>query len=181
MRRLPQCSSDHCADPRAAGRTRLSVRIDCHLRGSRPYAESAHRSRRITGTSLQTTSSHAARTLMSQQHVCGPPLRLHPQESRRTRRVLRRIHLRRRAPAARPHNEGLSHHTSRHRPWRTLVVIEFDEEEPALRFERYLKTGLGREFARRHCRQTVGAGKRSRLRLIGGMATLQAGRNRAGG
>ena len=60
----------------------------------------------------------------------------------------------------RAHNEGLSHHTSRHRPWRTLVVIEFDEEEPALQFERYLKTGSGREFARRHFRQTVGAGKR---------------------
>ena len=53
------------------------------------------------------------------------------------------------------HNEGLSAHTSRCRPWRTLVVIEFDEEEPALRFERYLKTGSGREFARRHFRQTV--------------------------
>jgi predicted GIY-YIG superfamily endonuclease len=55
----------------------------------------------------------------------------------------------------RAHNEGLSRHTSRHRPWRTLVVIEFDDEEPALKFERYLKTGSGREFARRHFRQTV--------------------------
>jgi predicted GIY-YIG superfamily endonuclease len=53
------------------------------------------------------------------------------------------------------HNEGLSAHTSRHRPWRRLVVIEFDEEEPALNFERYLKSGSGREFARRHFRQTV--------------------------
>jgi hypothetical protein len=34
-------------------------------------------------------------------------------------------------------------------------VIEFDEEEPALKFERYLKTGSGREFARRHFRQTA--------------------------
>jgi predicted GIY-YIG superfamily endonuclease len=53
------------------------------------------------------------------------------------------------------HNEGLSSHTAGHRPWRTLVCIEFDEEEPATRFERYLKTGSGREFARRHFRQTV--------------------------
>jgi putative endonuclease len=53
------------------------------------------------------------------------------------------------------HNSGLSAHTAERRPWRTLVVIEFDEEEPALRFERYLKTGSGREFARRHFRQTV--------------------------
>ncbi|MCC7124200.1 MAG: GIY-YIG nuclease family protein [Acidobacteria bacterium] len=27
------------------------------------------------------------------------------------------------------HNAGLSAHTARHRPWRKLVVIEFDEEE----------------------------------------------------
>ena len=52
------------------------------------------------------------------------------------------------------HNDGLSSHTAQHRPWRILVVIEFDEEEPALQFERYLKTGSGREFARRHFRQT---------------------------
>ncbi len=53
------------------------------------------------------------------------------------------------------HNKGLSAYTSEHRPWRTLVVIEFDEQAPALEFERYLKTGSGREFARRHFRQTV--------------------------
>ena len=53
------------------------------------------------------------------------------------------------------HNAGLSAHTADHRPWRTLVVIEFDEEDPAMKFERYLKTGSGREFARRHFRQTV--------------------------
>jgi putative endonuclease len=55
----------------------------------------------------------------------------------------------------RAHNKGLSPHTARHRPWRTLVVIEFDEEEPAMEFERYLKTGSGREFARRHFRQNI--------------------------
>ena len=53
------------------------------------------------------------------------------------------------------HNAGLSPHTSVHRPWRTLVVIAFDNEEPAVLFERYLKTGSGREFARRHFRRTV--------------------------
>ena len=55
----------------------------------------------------------------------------------------------------RNHNSGMSAHTARHRPWRTLICIEFDEEAPALEFERYLKTGSGREFARRHFRQTV--------------------------
>ena len=53
------------------------------------------------------------------------------------------------------HNAGLSPHTAERRPWRALVVIEFDDEEPALKFEKYLKTGSGREFARRHFRQTV--------------------------
>ena len=61
----------------------------------------------------------------------------------------------------RAHNDGVSPHTSRHRPWRRLVVIEFDEEEPARRFERYLKSGSGREFARRHFRQTVRLATRS--------------------
>lgn len=58
------------------------------------------------------------------------------------------------------HNAGLSPHTAEHRPWRTLVVIEFDDEEPALKFEKYLKTGSGREFARRHFRQTVAPSRR---------------------
>jgi predicted GIY-YIG superfamily endonuclease len=53
------------------------------------------------------------------------------------------------------HNAGFSAHTAQHRPWKTLVVIEFDEEEPAVQFEQYLKTGSGREFARRHFRQSV--------------------------
>lgn len=64
-------------------------------------------------------------------------------------------------PAARlrAHNAGLSPHTAGYRPWRILVCIEFDEEAPAVQFERYLKTGSGREFARRHFRQTVAAGR----------------------
>ena len=64
----------------------------------------------------------------------------------------------------RRHNDGLSAYTSRHRPWRPLVVIEFDAPEPAAKFERYLKTGSGREFARRHFSQTVAKHLRSRSR-----------------
>jgi len=58
------------------------------------------------------------------------------------------------------HNRGLTPSTVDHRPWRVLVVIEFDEESPAIAFERYLKSGSGREFARRHFRQTVAPQKR---------------------
>jgi predicted GIY-YIG superfamily endonuclease len=57
------------------------------------------------------------------------------------------------------HNAGLSPHTAADCPWRRLVVIEFDEEDPALAFERYLKTGSGREFARRHFRQMVSSAR----------------------
>jgi putative endonuclease len=53
------------------------------------------------------------------------------------------------------HNAGLSPHTGKARPWRRLVVIQFDEELPAMAFESYLKTGSGREFARRHFRRTI--------------------------
>jgi len=53
------------------------------------------------------------------------------------------------------HNAGHSPHTSEHGPWKRLVVIEFDEEKPAIDVERYLKIGSGREFARQHFRQTM--------------------------
>ena len=48
------------------------------------------------------------------------------------------------------HNAGRCPHTARHRPWQLHVVIEFSDEQRAIRFERYLKSGSGREFARRH-------------------------------
>ena len=48
------------------------------------------------------------------------------------------------------HNNGPSMHSSAHRPWRSLVSIEFAVEGKAIAFERYLKSGSGRAFARRH-------------------------------
>ena len=48
------------------------------------------------------------------------------------------------------HNEGHCPHTARYRPWELHVVIEFRDEQTALRFERYLKSGSGRAFAKRH-------------------------------
>ena len=48
------------------------------------------------------------------------------------------------------HNFGPSGHTTDHRPWSLLVVVEFPAEAPARRFERYLKSGSGRAFAKRH-------------------------------
>ena len=48
------------------------------------------------------------------------------------------------------HNAGLSSHTAKHRPWELVVSIEFPDEPRAVRFEKYLKSGSGRAFAKRH-------------------------------
>ena len=48
------------------------------------------------------------------------------------------------------HNRGKCPHTAKHRPWKNETAIAFRSEAKARRFERYLKTGSGREFARRH-------------------------------
>jgi putative endonuclease len=48
------------------------------------------------------------------------------------------------------HNEGHLPNTSRYRPWQRHVVVEFQSEEIAARFEKYLKSGSGRAFARKH-------------------------------
>jgi putative endonuclease len=48
------------------------------------------------------------------------------------------------------HNAGPCGYTLRHRPWRVVVSIEFPTEQEAARFERYLKSGSGRAFAKRH-------------------------------
>jgi putative endonuclease len=48
------------------------------------------------------------------------------------------------------HNRGKCPHTVKHRPWKIETAVAFRSEAKARRFERYLKTGSGREFARRH-------------------------------
>ena len=48
------------------------------------------------------------------------------------------------------HNAGGCPHTARRRPWHLHVIIEFPDEKRAVRFERYLKSGSGRAFAKRH-------------------------------
>ena len=48
------------------------------------------------------------------------------------------------------HNAGQSPHTAKHRPWKPVVVIRFEEDAKAEAFERYLKSGSGHAFARRH-------------------------------
>jgi predicted GIY-YIG superfamily endonuclease len=48
------------------------------------------------------------------------------------------------------HNGGQSPHTSRYRPWRLCAAIRFEDDEKAVAFEAYLKTGSGWAFAKRH-------------------------------
>jgi putative endonuclease len=48
------------------------------------------------------------------------------------------------------HNHGPAGHTIANRPWSLVVSIEFPTEAQAIRFERYLKSGSGRAFAKRH-------------------------------
>ena len=48
------------------------------------------------------------------------------------------------------HNAGQNEHTARDRPWHAIVTLEFRTAEAAGQFERYLKSGSGRAFAKRH-------------------------------
>jgi putative endonuclease len=48
------------------------------------------------------------------------------------------------------HNGGGSIHTKDRRPWRLAASVEFADERRAATFERYLKSGSGRAFTRRH-------------------------------
>ena len=48
------------------------------------------------------------------------------------------------------HNSGEVQHTAKFKPWRIQTAIAFDNKQKAVAFEDYLKSGSGREFARRH-------------------------------
>ncbi len=48
------------------------------------------------------------------------------------------------------HNQGGSADTVGSRPWEPRATIRFEDDQMACDFERYLKTGAGQAFARRH-------------------------------
>ena len=50
----------------------------------------------------------------------------------------------------RKHNSGSVPHTAKYRPWFLDMAIAFRSRDKAAAFESYLKSGSGREFARRH-------------------------------
>ena len=48
------------------------------------------------------------------------------------------------------HNAGEVPHTSKYAPWKIQTAVAFSDKEKATAFEMYLKSGSGREFAKRH-------------------------------
>jgi putative endonuclease len=50
------------------------------------------------------------------------------------------------------HNAGQSPHTSKFKPWRLISFHYFESSDTAAAFERYLKSGSGRAFAKKHLR-----------------------------
>lgn len=52
------------------------------------------------------------------------------------------------------HNVGWSESQSRHSaaygPWKVVIQIGFEEKAKAFAFEKYLKSGSGRAFAKKH-------------------------------
>lgn len=50
------------------------------------------------------------------------------------------------------HNRGEVSHTSKFFPWKIIAYFAFDTREKAAKFEKYLKSGTGREFAKKHFR-----------------------------
>lgn len=47
------------------------------------------------------------------------------------------------------HNAGQVFHTSKYKPWRIETFVAFTDNQKAITFERYLKSGSGRAFAKR--------------------------------
>jgi putative endonuclease len=48
------------------------------------------------------------------------------------------------------HNAGEVLHTSKYAPWRIKNYFAFEDEKKAYAFEKYLKSGSGRAFIKRH-------------------------------
>jgi len=48
------------------------------------------------------------------------------------------------------HNAGRAAHTAKHSPWKVKLYVALETRDLAHRFERYLKSGSGHAFAKRH-------------------------------
>ena len=50
----------------------------------------------------------------------------------------------------RSHNDGANRYTSKYRPWALVSYVAFESRPKAAAFEKYLKSGSGHAFAKRH-------------------------------
>jgi predicted GIY-YIG superfamily endonuclease len=50
------------------------------------------------------------------------------------------------------HNAGQSPYTSKFKPWELITYIAFSNSSKAYEFEKYLKSGSGRAFSKKHLR-----------------------------
>ena len=48
------------------------------------------------------------------------------------------------------HNSGKSIHTNKFKPWKIKNYIAFEDKTSAEEFERFLKSGSGRAFCKKH-------------------------------
>ena len=48
------------------------------------------------------------------------------------------------------HNAGESPQTARQAPWQVVVLMQFVDEQRALDFEKFLKSGSGRAFVKQY-------------------------------
>ena len=48
------------------------------------------------------------------------------------------------------HNNGQVSHTTKYKPWKVISSITFQQKTKAVAFEKYLKSGSGRQFIYRH-------------------------------
>jgi len=47
-------------------------------------------------------------------------------------------------------SESQSRHSSMYGPWKLVIQISFEDKAKAIAFEKYLKSGSGRDFAKKH-------------------------------
>jgi predicted GIY-YIG superfamily endonuclease len=62
------------------------------------------------------------------------------------------------------HNAGGSLYTSKYRPWKVVMYLCFQDDQRAVDFERYLKTGSGQAFANKRLWYVLGATSRTRAK-----------------
>ena len=48
------------------------------------------------------------------------------------------------------HNDGRSTYTNKYKPWKLHGYTVFRDEEKAINFEKYLKSGSGKAFAKKY-------------------------------